>query len=269
MIRKLLNQYIIENIKSKQDVALFFSGGMDSMSILLSLMDCNISPHLYSFMVDGVESSDIKICREVAKYFDLKYTEIVIPVGKDILINDVKYIIRHFNIYRKTAIQCVHPFIYIFPKVEEQYVFTGLCADDLYGTSKKMAIVSKDRSKFDKLRKEKLSDRTSSAYEYINQLANESQKTLLAPYKTYQPLIDYLLSLSYKEMNTPKQKNCTYLSFKEIFDTHHWYRRNENLQCSSKLREYHDLLLDTELNIHGNKVVTPIYKRIYDEISTQ
>lgn len=265
MLRELINNYIKFNIDDKNDVALLFSGGMDSLSILLSLLDCDIKPHLYSFMLDGIESSDIKKCREISDYYNLEYTEVVIPMSETKLIADVKYIIRTFGVQKKTAIQCIHPFIYMFEQISEKNVLTGLCADDLYGTSKKMAIMSKDKNAFNKRRIELLGDETSSGYKYIRNIALRNSKVLFAPYKDSKEITGYLLSLSYSEMNSPKQKNCMYEDYKDILEKNKWYRRNQNLQCSSKLREYHDTLLQTELNVNNNKVVSPIYKSIYKE----
>ena len=66
-------------------------------------------------------------------------------------------------------------------------------------------------------------------------------------------------------MNSPKQKNITYVSYQSEIDRFKLYRRNENLQCASRIREYHDSLLKTELNIGNNKIVTPIYRNIYNK----
>ena len=53
MFRKEINRTLIEEIKNKDSVALLFSGGVDSLSMLFSCFDVGIRPTLYCFTTDG------------------------------------------------------------------------------------------------------------------------------------------------------------------------------------------------------------------------
>lgn len=263
-MKDIINRYLNNKIKDKNSVAILFSGGLDSLSIMLSCMEIGINPVLYTFYLDGFISNDIVSSRKIADDFNLKLVEVVIPYDVDILIKDIYYIIKNFNVYKKTAVQCIHPFIYIERQLQEKYILSGLCADDLYGTSKHLALMANNGKLFDEERMKKVKDETSSAYKFIKQIFKD--KEFIAPYKDCQLLIKYFLDKSFSQMNKPKQKYIMFKSYQEYIDKFNLYRRNENLQCSSKIREYHDLLLNTELNVNNNKIVTPIYRRIYDEI---
>lgn len=147
-MRKIMNNFLENEIKDKNSVAILFSGGLDSLSILLSCLDIGVKPTLYTFYLETYESSDIKSARRIADLFGLSLTEVPIKQEISTLISDVEYIVNRFHTYKKSAVQCIHPFIYTKRYIKEKYVLSGLCADDLYGTSKHMSIISKDYKQF-------------------------------------------------------------------------------------------------------------------------
>ena len=59
-MRKIINDFLEEKITYKDSVTILFSGGLDSLSLLLSCLDVGIKPKLYIFYLEGYESSDIK-----------------------------------------------------------------------------------------------------------------------------------------------------------------------------------------------------------------
>lgn len=270
MIRKLINDSLQNNILDKNSVAILFSGGMDSLSLLLSCLDVGIKPVLYSFYLKNYESNDIKASRKIANIYNLSLKEIIIDdENVDILIKDVRNIIKTFNVYKKTQVQCIYPFIYIIPEIKEKYVLTGLCADDLYGTPRSVAKYYNDFEKFNSIRDSNINDLNSSSYFQIKTLVESNDKIFIAPYKQNIELVEYFRQFNYKQMNSPKQKILTYQSYKEEIEGSKTYRRNSNLQCDSKIREFHDRLLDTNLNIKNYKVVSPIYRNIYKELVSE
>lgn len=267
MLKNMINKYLLEQDIRTEKVALLFSSGMDSLSILLSCLEVGIKPRLYTFYLDNHESDDVKRSREVAEILNLDLTEIRIDTNKVNLESDIGLIIKTFKTKRKTAIQCIHPFLYVIPKIKEKYILTGLCADDLYGTSRSMAKLGNDYKKFDEIRLKRRNDQTASSYCYIKKIANDNKKILLVPYKENEEIISYMLGLNYKEMNSPKQKNIMYDDYKDILEEYKLYRRNSNLQCDSKIREWHDTLLENKnINLKNNKSVVAIYNNIYKEV---
>lgn len=264
-MRNIINRELIK-YKNK-DVALLFSGGMDSLSLLLSCMDIGIKPNLYTFKLNKYESEDYKTAKKISEIFDLELTIININENIDDLINDVKYIIKKFKVKKKTQIQCIYPFIYITKYIKENIVLSGLCADDLYGTSRKMQELGRnDLYRFNEKRKELINVPESSSYIYIKYLFENQGYKFIAPYKECEDLIKFFMSKTFKELHSPKQKNIMYESYKYELLKYDLYRKNSNLQCNSKIREWHDELLNTNENINNNKSVVAIYNRYYKEI---
>jgi asparagine synthetase B (glutamine-hydrolysing) len=264
MLRGLINKSLEESMKDKDSVAILFSGGLDSLSILLSCLDIGVTPTLYTFYLDSYESEDIQSSRRVANIFGLKLVEVRID-SSDIqtLITDVHTIIKRFGVYKKTAVQCIHPILYTAPIIQEHYVLTGLGAGDAYGTGRDMIRYKGCRDTFDAVREERLLDMCSGSYIYIKELIESYGKIMITPYKQDNDIMQYLLSLTYVEMHSPKQKYQTYKGYQEIMDKYKLYRREGSFQCVSRIREWHELLLGTYLNTKSYKVVAPIYKNIY------
>lgn len=261
-MRKIISNQL-KQINNK-NIALLFSGGMDSLSLLLSCIDVGISPHLYTFRLENYISEDIISSRKIAKTFNLKYTEVVIKENIENLASDVFYIIKEFKVKKKTQVQCIYPFIHMVNIIQEDIVISGLCADDLYGTSRKMQVLGrKSELEFNKKRVEINSNEQSSSYIYIKKLFNMYNKEFIAPYKDNIDLINFMLNKSFKELHSPKQKNVMYENYKKELETYKLYRRNSNLQVNSKVREFHDRLLSTDLNKNNYKSIVGIYNTIY------
>jgi len=264
MLDTYIEDYFKKNTNSKS-TALLFSGGTDSLTCLFSLLNLNIKPILYSFHLEGVIHDDIIISKKVAEHFKLTHKIIVIPNNLKNLENDVLYLTQKLKINRKTNVQCTHPFLHVIPKINEEIIVSGLCADDLYGTSKSMSIkYSKDKVGFDSARLKKMNDLYSSAYKPIKDLVELYGKTFLTPYRD-KSVVDYLMEFSWEELNKPKQKQLSYDSYIEYFELLNVYRKNVNLQVGSKIREFHNILLESKLNKNNRKRVDEIYKDLYKE----
>lgn len=266
MLRKLINTYLENNIEDKNDVALLFSGGMDSLSILLSCLDVGIKPNLYVFRLNNYVSEDSIYSKKISQIYNLNLYEIVLDVNKINLISDIEKIVKLFNVKKKTQIQCIQPFLYVIPKIKENYILTGLCADDLYGTPRSMAKHAKNIEYFKEIRINAFNNEESSSYKFIKQLSEMNNKRLIAPYKESIDIYNYMISKNYKELHSPKQKYIMYSDYEDELTKNNIYRRNSNLQCNSKIREWHDELLKSEINSEGFKSVVGIYNKIHNKL---
>lgn len=262
-LKDLMNEYIKEGVKY-ENIGLLFSCGMDSLSILFSLLENDIRPTLYTFRIDNYFSEDFKRSRDLANKLELKFVEVVVPTNPQIIEQDVRFIIRNFKVKKKTQIQCIHPFLYVDKSMEDVFI-SGLCADDLYGTSRKMAMLGSNNDTFLSARKEKHNNEESSSYKFIKNVFSQEGLRLLCPYKESKAICSYMLSKTYNELNKPKQKMVMYEAYKYYLDMYGLYRRNSGLQCDSMLREAHDQLLNTHLNKTNNRGVVAIYNKLYME----
>lgn len=264
MLRKLINNCLEGMIVNRESVAVLCSGGMDSLSVILSCLDLNIKPTLYTFYLKSFPSPDLFSSRKIAETFGLSLVEVVIEdADVNQLIKDVAHIIERFNVKKKTAIQCIYPFLYVAPKVKEDVVITGLCADDLYGTPRSMAKHQSSWDVFQGIRQSKVDDPKSSAYQYIKELFEVEGKQFVAPYKESKAITEYMQGLTFKEMHSPKQKMPAYLPYQDEIEKHELYRRNSNLQCGSMVREWHDKLMKTKLNPNNAKTIVTVYNAMH------
>lgn len=267
MLKNYIEEYLNNEIKDKKNIAVLFSGGTDSLTCLFSLLNLGIKPTLYSFHLESVIHRDIEVSMKVAKHFKLKHEIVSIPESIDQLQRDVIHLTQVMNLQRKTNVQCTYPFLHVLPRIKEKYVVSGLCADDLYGTSKSMSIkYANDKEGFDKARVKTFANQLSSAYASIKQVVESYNKVFLAPYRN-EKVIDYFMNKTWKELNSPKQKQVAVDSYKEYFDELNVYRRNVNLQVGSKIREWHNELINTELNKNKRNRVDEIYKDLHKEVN--
>jgi asparagine synthetase B (glutamine-hydrolysing) len=267
-LRELINYHLFDKITDKSSVAVLFSGGTDSLTCLFSLLDLNIRPTLYSFHLENTIHKDIEISKQVAEFYSLDHEIIEIKRDLNQLQKDVRYLVETFKITRKTNVQCTYPFLHVLPHIKEKFVVSGLCADDLYGTAKSVAIKGgKDKQKLDEIRQRTFSDLNSSAYRPIKELVeNIHNKVFVAPYRS-EEVIEYMFKFSWEQMNKPKQKQIAYSAYQDYFEKQNIYRKNTNLQVGSKIREWHSELVNTEINKFNRRRVDEIYKDLGRELT--
>lgn len=260
-LKRLLKKAIQQPIEDKESVALLFSGGTDSLTCLFSLLELGIKPTLYTFFLEGKPNKDLEYSKRVSQHYSLEHVIIEIPYSLADLEEKVVYITKNLPVDRKTNVQCMFPFLYVIPKVKERFIVSGLCADDVYGTAKSVAIKgAKDKKAFDLIREKTRSSFNSSAYLPIKKYIEEiHEKTFIAPYRN-QEVYDYFMQKSWAELNKPKQKQIAIDSFSDYFGAQDIYRKNSNLQVESGIREYHNELIKSQLNINNRRRVDEIYK---------
>ena len=251
----------VRSESSSDEVAVLLSGGVDSTCVLLACLDAGFDVNAYTFYLKGHESQDVRASRRICRDLGIGLTESVVPYSIDSLVADTRRIVREFGTTRKTAVQCIHPFLYVVPEVKEHDVFSGLYADDLWGTSRKGNQEGHGgEARFRAYRQRQLTQQDYSCV-HIRRCFERSGKSLHMPFASI-GVSEYLLSLSWDEMNRPRPKALAVRAYSEHFSKYGWYRRNSNLQVNSGIREYHDLLLRTELNTRGLKSVAGIYNDI-------
>ena len=77
---------------------------------------------------------------------------------------------------------------------------------------------------------------------------------------------NYLLSKDFSQLHKPKTKQLTLEQYKNEIEKHKLYRKNSSLQINSELNQWHDQLLQTELNVKDWKAIVGIYNYIYKQI---
>lgn len=265
MLKDLLKEYVQERVPKDAEVAVLFSGGLDSISVLLTALELGYSPTLYTFYLEGYVSKDLETSRRVAQYYNLPLVEVKIKRDIELLVEQVKSIIKRFSLNKKTQIQVIHPMSNVIPYITEPYVLTGLEADTLYGNSRSMRKLINDSNDFYNARLRAIQDPKNASYQFIKQLVEEEGKELVAPYKESQSIIDYFLNLPVNDIRYGKQKRQTYEAFQNEIDELKLYRRSSNMQVNSGIREFHDELLTSQYNTTNAKSIIAIYNKFIKE----
>lgn len=262
-LRPLLLKSLKEKLNENKDVAILYSGGFESFSCLCLCLELGIKPHLYTFYLDGVESHDIKKARSDAKVFGVPLTEVVIPNELCRLREDVFWLIDILGTTRKTVIQCAHPLLYALPEIDEEYVIIGLERGRPWGLNQKGTTAGyKGLEAFNEYRNFAIEEQKRNSIHYIVNMINE-EHICVRPYDD-DDVNDWFMARNYKELNSPHAKQPILDEFAEEIARCKVKLKHASYQVESKLREFHDLLLeDRELNPNRQyKSVVGVYNNI-------
>ena len=258
---KILRQKLIQTISKqtqKNDiVGLMLSGGIDSSSILYSLLELQKDIHAYTFYLEGFESQDLKAARRLCEINNIPLTEIKIPlktIKKNILY------LSEIGCIKKTQFETKIHYLDLFPNVEERILLSGVEADNLQGTVRSMILQSsKDPQKFKRLREK--------AYDYaINtnlpidySLAENNGIQLKCPFAEKE-IFDFYLQFDWQYLNKPYEKWILMNAFSEYFKKD-GFRRHSDMQINSNMREYcKTLVSDNTINPKGRKRINEAYR---------
>lgn len=262
--KELLLKKVKKEAEKHPDFAILFSGGVDSCMVLFACLELGLKPKCYTFGLEGVLSKDVETSRAICERFGVELEVVTIPNDVEQLEADVRFLIRRFGKLKKTSVQCLHPYLYIMPKVKEKAVFLGLGGDNLFVVGRRAKLCRDDKEKYDEIRREMLASITD---ELSRQLVEEDYHISFIDIFNDADIFNFALKFDWREMNTPKEKYIAYASFKDYFDaSEQFFRKHSAYQINSGLREHHDLLLQQpHLNRKGHKAVIGIYNQIYKE----
>lgn len=245
------------------DVALCLSSGVDSSALLFALLELNKNVHVYSFTLEDRESTDFKVAKSLANKYDLDFTPIYLPTNVDVIIKDLYTLARDFNASTKTDFECAWPFLYVYPKVKERYIVTGIPADGHFCLSKRGMIHYKDN--IEEFRNIYFSKDNVGQLKQRQILANSFGKINIDPYYSSDIMIR-LKGFSWDDINKPYQKmpiiNMYPSEFNEIK-----IRKHTNFQLGdSGISEVFKQIITHDINKWGYKSVVGIYNQIIKEV---
>jgi len=258
---EILHNKLIKIVKQESegltDVGLMLSGGIDSSSVLYSLLEIGLKPHCYSFYLENYESKDLKSARRLTKKHNLKLTEVEIP-RKTIKENLIK--LAKFGCTRKTQFETKIHYLYLFPQIEEPVLFAGIEADNMQGTVRSMILQSsKDPQKFRELRQKAYHYATAINLPIDYKLAEQNGFRLIYPFANKE-IYDFYLQFDWEYLNKPYEKWILLNAFNKNFQED-GYRRHSDMQQNSMMKEYcQTLITDKEINPNNRKRINEAYK---------
>ena len=139
---------MIEEIDPERRACLALSGGTDSTTVLFAMLETGRRPRCYTFFCENTISTDLQASRALCKQFDLELVEIMIPWDLERLVADVRTLTQRAQVIKKTVIQCMHPWLYIYPEMQKRgdtLMLNGLGGDDHYCSQRKVMVAIRQK----------------------------------------------------------------------------------------------------------------------------
>jgi len=249
----------IEELDPDRTAELALSGGTDSMTILFSMLSTDRRPHCISFYVHGVESTDIKASRYVCKYFGLELTEVKLPSAPHEVIADIKRVLPHCAVIKPTIVQCMIPWLYIYPAMRGSYMLNGLGGDDHYCNQLKVQKDLHANGEESVLKyRQCYTDDINFSGGNIKRFAEVYQKRNEDFYNCAE-ITDWFRQFTVRAINKPYDKYPSIAAFADFYRLGRFKRAHSSYQINSGLKDSHLRLLDTQYNRRNAKSIVAIY----------
>jgi len=264
--RKLL----LQNTVGTNPCGVLLSNGVDSNSILASLIENGRAPFVFSFRVKGYESKDWRMAKITARALDLRFIDVELPTNVDDIFKDVHWAVKKMGLTKKADIECSIPVKYALDKAIQlgiADVYSGACADGHYGLTRKAFIEVRNNDKendpawLENYRLKYFSRENPAQSKTMADYFESKKGVLHVPYldKGFFPIF---AGISHYEMNKPKEKMPIRLAFPELKE---WGVGNKhiNLQLGdSGIADNYSRLITSEYNSHNYKSVVGIYNSV-------
>lgn len=240
--------------KLPKNVALCLSGGIDSVALLSLLLQHEKNVIVYSFTLENYISEDFKKAKELADKFKCRFVPIYLPTDINILKQDIIKLHQIYDCEKKTDYECVWPFLYVYPKITESVIVTGLGAEGHFGSTKRGSIHFKND--LDSFRKQFFNRPNVSQIQQHIKLCKEYSLNCWFPFLSDE-LHTFFLGKTWSDVNKPKIKQ----PILDLIDFD-FSPKSSNLQVGSNIRSHFDSLLNTDWNINNYKSVVGILNSI-------
>jgi asparagine synthetase B (glutamine-hydrolysing) len=252
--------------------AILLSGGVDSTSVLLALLELGAEVVAYSFTLERHVSKDFACARENAKRLDVPFVPLLLPRDRATLERDVRHEIEVLGLRKKADVEAAWPRLRALEVLEREgfaHLATGDLADGYYALSRRASIEAREH--LDDARWRASFTRSYFARANPAQVATLGEEAsrrgidLLVPYRDEG--LEELVSLAtWRELNRPRQKELTRLAWPELDRLR--TIEHTNLQGGdSGIARHFELLLDSPLNTRRSKSVVGVYNSLAREVA--
>lgn len=259
-----LRKAFLEAVGQHRGLPLLLSGGVDSATVLASLLALGDRPECYTFQFGDYPSTDVRVAADMARTFNLKHTIVQVPRDPDSIVADIREVTPLLSHVLKTHVQCSIPFKYLAQAVRadgHRAALMAMAMDELLGTGRHASVAYGQGGDpaFLAFRKTEHADPTRSNFSCKNVARHFGVE--LIDIAEAPPVEDVLLGMTHAQLHKPRPKWAMLKAFPEFWRRGAWYRKGDPLQVVSGIRDAHDCLLRTPLN-RGHKAVVAIYRDI-------
>ena len=265
-VSELIRGLLLEQCQTDKKVTVFLSAGVDSNAILHAFLLNDIKPTVTSFCLDGQVSSDFRAAQRIAKKLQLQFIPVFLPTDTEQLLDDVRFLMENYLLRKKAEIEAFWPCWYAIREAHEQgqrVIANGLCAGGLFGDDRECSIRGngpdgEDAAWLDEVREEKFSKPNYGQAHAWGFATGERQITVISPYRDKR-FREILRGVSYRECNSPRQKEPLRAAFPEMFGV----KNHQNLQLGdSGISKLFTKLLDHPVNTKGYRSVVGVYNEL-------
>ncbi len=244
-------------------VAVALSGGIDSTACLFALQELDKDVRAYTFHIDGHESTDLRVSRDVCRTFNVPLTTVALPTDIGTIKQDTYAIVNGLGYTKKTNVECIWPFMYMLPEIDEAQLVTGACADGHFCISREaMLNVKGDVEKMDQFRAGLFGNPDYAQIRKVEQLAKQYEiHDVRVPFYNRR-FVSMFMGTDWETINKPKQKQPILNAYPARFSKVRT-RTHTNLQTGdSKIQDQFMKLLNTDWNINDWKTPVGIYNAL-------
>lgn len=272
-----------EDPDGKAELAL--SGGIDSATILFAMLESGRRPTCFTFFIQETPSEDIASSRALCKHFGLTLREVPMRWDMDQLVRDLRIIVpRAHNPRKPTIIQCMHPWLYLYPAMQSDLAFCGLGAEAQFcsiGRLQKqinMAVAKARRDGHTVAQAREIVDKSlwdegwrgqswetdlNETTANIIRFGRGYGKTLIDMFSGDRAIIDWFSQFSVFDLQKPFPKAASVMAFEKYFSQGPFLRKPSNYQINSKIKDLHEALcFEKRYNRRGCTAVVGIYSDI-------
>lgn len=265
--RRLIIQRV-EETPAPFEIAL--SGGVDSAILLFAALEAGLNPRCLTFHMDGVESADLKSARRLAEHFDVELHTVTVPSDADSLARDVRRALPHCHTVKKTIVQCLIPWLYLYPAMEAPRILIGVTADDFYCNQRKVQVALHQHGE-DAIRQYRRSYARNPNFSTANiiALAAAYDRTCIDVYDDAR-VESFFLRFPARLLNRPYPKHLSVRAFQDYYRQGAFRRERSSYQVDSGLRDLHrHRLLPSEHNPSGYRAEVGLYRAMARELGLQ
>lgn len=236
----------------KEKHAVLLSSGVDSHSVLFSMLELGMKPVCYSFTLDNHESLDFKVARQTAKTFGLKFVPIYLSTDPEKIKAGLFDVLQTMQPKVGAAMECLYAFKIAIDTIKEKRIAAGLGADVYFVLSKMGCVYYKDNADGYRLPKFKADQGPDSQLSKLKAYCESQGKVWFSPWQTKEMLREFLLT-SWTEVNKPKQKNPVHAQYPEYMKQVKTYPHTNLHLGDSGIQKSFKILLQDEAWNPGNK----------------